>query len=199
MFSLGNLILFLLAGFASTKCNDNGNIYSYQEVHAHADMGFYAFSFGASHTYAFQNFVMKLKKPVWLSVTDCYCPGDSFQVFDFGKPILVTTMCPEQTPSCEMAYEDNAWTCLDDMNFCKGVVLLDTGHHNLTIASINSASNGGAAFLRLDTICPQSPNQNVYNPINPPPACCMYNPFPNLDDYPAQPGRLCNQMVQYPR
>jgi len=206
MLSLGNLINLLVAVVISSclakqdGCafpDKNGPRFRFQEVEAHADMGFYAFSFGSSHTYAYQNFVMKLRKPVWLSVTDCYCPGDSFQVFDNGKPVLVTNICPEITPSCEIVNSTNAWSCLESPDFCHGVILLDTGHHNLTIATINSASGGGAAFLRMDTICPQIPG-NVYNPINPPPACCMYNPYPNLENYPPTIGRLCNQMVQYP-
>ena len=175
----------------------NGPKFHLQRVDAHADMGFYAFSFGASHTFSYQNFVINLKKPVWLTVNDCYCPGDRFQIFDMGKPIMVTSDCPDVTPSCELAYDSNAWSCMNNPNFCKGVSLLDVGHHNLTIAVINSSLGGGAAFLRMDTICPQ--NSNPYNPTNPPPACCMYNPYPNLDDYSPLPGRLCNQMVQYPR
>ncbi len=175
-----------------------GPSFKFQTVKIHPDMGFYAFSFGASHTYAFQNFVVKLRKPTWLSVTDCYCPGDNFQVFDNGRPILVTNECPEVTPSCELAFEDNAWSCLKDPNFCHGVVLLDSGHHNLTIATINSSVGGGAAFLRLDSICPSQQMFGAYNAANPPPACCMFNPYPNGNDYDYQCGRLCNQMVHYP-
>lgn len=184
-------------GCDSSSSSDNGPGYRFQHVEAHADMGFYAFSFGASHTYAYQDFQIKVRKPAWLSVTDCYCPGDIFQVFDNGKPVLVTSDCPQDTPSCEFAFNDNAWGCLFDDNFCKGVILLDTGHHNLTIATINSSVGGGAAFLRIDSICPNAPG-SALNPMAPPPACCMINPYPDLDDYEATPGRLCNQMVQYP-
>lgn len=198
------LLALFATTFVSSKVNhvdsNNGPDWHFQTVKASADMGFYAFSFGASHTFAYQNFIVKLNKPVWLSVTDCYCPGDSFQLYDNGKPILVTSECPEDGPaSCDLVYVTDAWQCLDSPEYCHGVTLLDTGYHNITIAVINSQSGGGAAFLRMDTICPQAPNQNIYNPINPPPACCMYNPYPKLNDYTQQCGRLCNQMVNYPR
>jgi hypothetical protein len=188
---------YVFGASSSSSSSDDTIRYSIQQVEAHANMGFYAFSYGPSHTFSYQNFLVKLRQPVWLTVTDCYCPGDRFQVFDNGKPIMVTTECPLVTPSCDVSYEDNAWSCLNNPDFCKGVVLLDAGHHNLTIATINSEVGGGAAFIRMDSICPQY--VDPYNPTGQPPSCCMYNPYPNLNDYPPTLGRLCNQMVNYPR
>lgn len=165
---------------------------AFQNVPAHADMGFYAFSFGDSKTYAYQSFALKLKKTAFISITDCFCPGDTFQLFDNGVPLIVTQNPQGPVPECvDPYYMENAWNCFTGPYHSKSSSILNPGHHNITIAVINSASQGGTGFIRIDTSC--TPNNE--QPI---PCCWIADADNEENDYDYTPGRLCNQMVNYP-
>lgn len=196
----------------------------YQNVPIHMDMGFYAFSFGEPNSMAYQSFSFKLHHSSFLTITDCFNSGDTFQAFDNGIPVAVTTFPPPipDTPT----YLTNAWKCMTNPAHSKASVLLNPGHHNITIAVINSVQGGGAAFVRVDKACQRSPYakpQSCDNipgcgytessgsdgdpicedcgdcpvPINlrAPVPCCYITEDGSLDTE----GRLCNQMVNYPR
>lgn len=167
---------------------------NYQTAKAHADMGFYAFSYGAPRTMAYQSYLLKLRKTAQLTVTDCYCPGDKFQIFDNGVPILTTDQCPPTVPTDCSGLDTNAWSCMTNANFCHGQVLLNAGYHNLTFAVISSPSGGGAGFFRIDTLC--APTMiSPFDPAISPPWCCLLET--DTTDI-TKIGRLCNQMVQWP-
>lgn len=164
----------------------------YQEVDAHADAGFYAFSFGAAKTYAYQSFSFKLRNSGFLSITDCFCPGDTFQIYDNGIPLAITK-APENGPfPCQPPYYmESAWQCMVGEYHAKASVILNPGHHNITVAAVNSAVGGGTGFLRIDTSC-TPPNTQPY-------PCCWIEEADNPQtDYEWSVGRLCNQMVTYP-
>lgn len=163
----------------------------FQNVVAHADMGFYAFSFGAPKTYAYQSFQVKLKEAAWLSITDGFCPGDTFQVFDNGVPLAVTILPTDADLDCATAYDDNAWNCFVGPNHAKRTVFLNPGHHNLTITSITGPYGGGTGFIRLDTSCTPVGQQPV-------PCCWIVDAENPNEDYQWSAGRFCNQMVTYP-
>ncbi len=201
--NLSSLIIstaaLLLSGLAAEQQQVNSNYGpfslakgGFQDVVAHADNGFYAFSFGGPKSYSYQSFFVKLHKTAFLSITDCYCPGDTFQVFDNGVPLLVT-MNPEDGPyACEIPYYlTDAWSCFVGAYHSKGSAILNPGYHNITIATINSHLGGGTGFLRIDTSCTPTNEQPV-------PCCWIKEADQEQTDYSYQCGRLCNQMVNYP-
>lgn len=186
-----------LVSTASSECTNYGPVPiakgAFYNVEAHADMGFYAFSFGAPKSYAFQSFNIKVKKAAWLSITDCFCPGDTFQVFDNGVPLIVTQNDPRNnTKPCEGEYySENAWTCFTDFWHAKSSAIINPGYHNITIAAINSTYGGGTGFIRIDTSCAPPNSQPL--------PCCLIEEIDNEQlDYDYTGGRLCNQMVSYP-
>lgn len=119
------------------------------------DNGYYAFTYGNAYTYAFQSFIVHSKHLTVLSLSDCFLPGDIFQVYDNGKFMMVTDMCEDgpvahPTPS---DFEKDPQECFHSCQFCKNFGYLLPGWHNLTIAVLRSASTAGAGFLRVDTAC----------------------------------------------
>lgn len=195
---VSSLLLALISANAESCNNSNFGPHpisktSFQNVPAHADLGFYAFSFGGSKQYSYQSFTIKLKNTAFLSVTDCYCPGDTFQVFVDGVPLIVTQN-PEAyaNVSCIAPYYiEDAWACFTGPYHSKSSSILNPGYHNITIATINSAVGGGTGFIRIDTSCTPKNEQPI--------PCCWIAEADNEEvDYDYTPGRLCNQMVNYP-
>jgi pimeloyl-ACP methyl ester carboxylesterase len=82
-----------------------------------------------------------------LNVTDDFCPGDQFRVYDFGAPIgdtppvAISYSCPELGPaaaSVNPAYSHRTF-------------LLGPGNHSITIQTITNPFGGGRAYLRVDS------------------------------------------------
>lgn len=119
------------------------------------DNGFYAFTYGNRDTWAFQSFTVNSKHLTILSVSDCFLPGDIFQIYDNGQYMMVTDECadgPVAHPEpCQL--EKDPSLCFESPLFCKNFGYLLPGFHNITIAVIRSASTAGAAYLRVDTAC----------------------------------------------
>lgn len=124
-------------------------------VNLQVDNGYYAFTYGNANTWAFQSFVVHSKHLTVLAVSDCFLPGDIFQVYDNGQFMMVSDQCPDgpvahPEPSQLVPFPED---CFTDAQFCKNFGYLLPGWHNITIAVIRSASTAGAGYLRVDTAC----------------------------------------------
>ncbi len=125
--------------------------------------GYYAFTYGNANTFAFQSFIVNSKHLTILSVSDCFLPGDIFQVYDNGQFMIVTDYCPSgpvaKPESCDLVSCPES--CFNDDSFCKNFGYLLPGWRNITIAVIRSASTAGAGFLRVDTACQVFLDENL--------------------------------------
>lgn len=127
-----------------------------QDTHVHlkADVGFYAFDFGASSTPVWTDFFFKSRNVTALTITDCYCEGDWFSFSDNGVHIGNTWVgCAKECDTDCAFYQTNPWNCMWDEFHCTGGAFLVPGCHNITIFTEKSVYNSGTAFIRLDTVC----------------------------------------------
>ena len=87
------------------------------------------------------------KTPVLLRVTDGFCRGDRFRVWDNGFPIFVTTGVAVD-PSCDdipsVGMPGPAWL---DQTYSKGHFLLEPGKHAIRIQASRSPFGAGGAWL----------------------------------------------------
>lgn len=144
------------------------------------DAGFYPFSFQVPYDPIHQAFYFKSDKLTMVTVVDCFCEGDSFQFYDNGALIGVTsTNCPADTfnpdQECNNPLMD-PYECTQSTDHCIGGAYLLPGFHNITLQTIHSPFSGGTAFIRVDTACQtyqglvpccQLPGGNCYNGLGP--------------------------------
>lgn len=127
-----------------------------------ADVGFYAFEFGRKSKPVRTTFHFVLQRPAYLTVTDCFCEGDSFKFVDNGAATFLTNVnCPLGPYKCRN-YETDPWKCLNNGKFCTGNAYMGPGAHNVTITPTNSVTGGGTAFVRLDTLCEDPLTRQAY-------------------------------------
>ncbi len=144
------------------------------------DAGFYSFPYAGSNTFSPRSFYICTDKTLFLSVTNCFCQGDYFQVFDNGQPILITDEgqdFPGFPPSAGCVPVNDPSTCLSSAAFNHGSAVLNPGTHLLTVLVGASWYTGGAGFLRVDTAC-------LINGVMQP--CCMGD---------GQNGASCPQFI----
>lgn len=124
-------------------------------VRVGVDNGFYAFTYGNANTFAFQSFIVESKHLTILSVSDCFLPGDIFQIYNNGDFMMITNECADGPVAKPTALDlvTCPSACFSSSKFCKNFGYLLPGKHNITIAVVRSASTAGAAFLRIDTAC----------------------------------------------
>ncbi len=112
------------------------------------DGGWYPFQFGGVNTTAKDAFIFKTNGPAVLKVTDNYCAGDAFYVFDNGKYIgrtnhVVANSCRTNTTNPEVAWQDPS--------FSHGTFTLDPGMHKIQFTVAESPFMAGGANLRVDS------------------------------------------------
>jgi hypothetical protein len=87
------------------------------------------------------------RHPVLLRVTDGFCRGDRFRVYDHGFPILLTSKVGID-PSCDdiprVTRPARAWL---DPSYSKGRFLLQPGFHRVRIQAVTSPFGEGGAWL----------------------------------------------------
>ena len=88
--------------------------------------------------------------PVLLRVTDAFCRGDEFTVYDRGVAIFDTSKVGTD-PSCDdmprITRGPGAW---GDHSYSKGKFLLEPGRHRVKIRITDSPFGAASAFLRID-------------------------------------------------
>lgn len=116
------------------------------DTHLKVGQGWYNFTFTNVHSYANRNFLFQSNVQTVLRLTDVFCAGDVFQVFDWGKFLFqtsaVNTTCDNYTPLPDVAWPSIGWS--------SGYYFLDPGCHNITIQVIDSPYTAGAANIRVD-------------------------------------------------
>ena len=87
--------------------------------------------------------------PTVLKITDAFCAGDRFRVFDNGQLLgdtsaVFLTLCgfPGETEDPDVANSSSYYT--------HGVFSLGAGSHSITIQPLASPFGSGGAFLRVD-------------------------------------------------
>lgn len=83
--------------------------------------------------------------PVFVTITDAFFSGNSFELFDSGTLI-------GSTPFVDLGYAcgDDPAICALDPNFSHAVFSLGAGDHSLSIDALDSPFGGGAAYFRVD-------------------------------------------------
>jgi hypothetical protein len=88
--------------------------------------------------------------PVLLRVTDAYCRGDEFRVFDRGFALFNTSIVATD-PRCDDEPEAmTGGTAWRDPSYSKGRFLLQPGSHSVKIRITDSPFGAAGAFLRID-------------------------------------------------
>lgn len=127
-------------------------------VHIKPNKGFYPFRFGNSGTPVDTVFKYHTKKVTYVTVSDCYCSGDSFQFFDEGRYLGTTAYGCGANSTCTLPPTcrndtSNPKRCLLDGNHCFGIAAVMPGHHSIEIETLQSCMSGGTAFIRVDSAC----------------------------------------------
>jgi len=87
--------------------------------------------------------------PVTLRITDEFCPGDRFRVYDFGVEVGMTFGVP--TVHRRGIGVDAAFASPE---YASGIFTLDEGPHSLVVQVTDNPFGNGRAFLRVDTEYP---------------------------------------------
>lgn len=111
------------------------------------DAGWYKFYFGAAGTKTAYSFTFAQDDYVQISITDAYCPGDSFDFYRNGSYLVTTPRvraqsCKDWTEDPDKAFVDPAYS---------STKFSLPGFFNLSLGVQDSPYKGGAAFIRADT------------------------------------------------
>lgn len=85
--------------------------------------------------------------PSLFSITDDFCTGDVFRIYDFGVN-LGATSTPTIIGHCARVGPDVAF---DDPKYSSGTFLLGPGAHSITIETIVNPFNGGQGWIKVDS------------------------------------------------
>lgn len=116
-------------------------------VHLNVSGGWTKFKFGAANTSVYSHFLIHNEHPAVLKITDYYCSGDRFMVFDNGRFIGNTSHalfdnCTTTTCDPDHAYYHEEWSHF--------TYALHAGPHNITLRVIDSPYHEGYAAIRVD-------------------------------------------------
>lgn len=111
--------------------------------------GWQTFTFDGVNSFDFEGpFTFTSGTPAVVSVTDAFCRGDQFRVYDNAVPIGDTSPVPVDT-ACSPSV-GNADAAFHDPAYSKGSFLVPAGPHSITIQAIVSPFGSGGAYLRVD-------------------------------------------------
>lgn len=87
-------------------------------------------------------------QPTILRITDAYCPGDSFAVYEskalLGVTPMPTATCEHFTTDPHVAFNSTAWS--------HGEFRLDPGDRHIGVLVMTSPHTAGKAFIRADRV-----------------------------------------------
>lgn len=86
-----------------------------------------------------------------LKVTDAFCKGDQFAIFDFGVQIGTTSAVPIG-PCSGPTDTGDPDAAFSDPTYSHGTFPLGPGSHSLTIKVITNPFGAGGAYLRVDSL-----------------------------------------------
>lgn len=158
----------LLFAFASVLRADPRNVEAVEGpapslpnpiVHLEVGAGWTKFKFGEANTTVYSQFRIHNTRPAVLKLTDYFCSGDRFKVYQNGKYIgdtspTVFDKCKSTTCDPDYAFYHEPWSHFQQA--------LEPGHHNITLRVISSPYKEGYAAIRVDPMmlkCCLSHNQ----------------------------------------
>jgi len=110
--------------------------------------GWYPFWFGESGTWAFQSFILSASGSFGVGVTDAFCGGDSFALYDNGYFVgLVDTSCIPNDHTCPQYTTDPDTAFASGSTCCTGLFDLSAGFHNFTLLVVASPFGYGQGFI----------------------------------------------------
>lgn len=112
------------------------------------DGGWYKFYFGGENTTTAYTFFFNHPYHVQISITDAYCPGDAFDLYQDGEYLISTPRV--RSDNC-VGWTDDPNKAFVDAQFSSTKFALPPGPFNLTIHVLDSPFKGGAAFIRADS------------------------------------------------
>lgn len=155
MISLSLIAAILLASIASARRSKTHSIHQ-KTRHIRPNSGNYAFDYGKSMT-VFTSFFYFSKIPTALTLFDCYCSGDQFEIFDNGILLGATNVLPDTGSTACLYYSDDPQICWSSPGACNQWSFLKyplpPGNHNLTISVIANPYGKGTGYLRIDDWC----------------------------------------------
>jgi hypothetical protein len=123
-------------GYRSVSTADTGLAFGQWRLFVFGGAGSFtgAFTFSSPH-------------PVLLRVTDGFCRGDRFRVYDRGSPIFLASKVAID-PSCDdIPHVTGPFGAWQDQTYSKGRFLLQPGFHRVRIQAVSSPFGGGAGWL----------------------------------------------------
>lgn len=87
-------------------------------------------------------------EPVTLRVTDAFCYGDQFAVFDNGEELGETS----EPGSTDCGGPSDAESAYEDEDMSSGCWVLLPGSHSIDLEVTQNPFNSGSAYLRADTL-----------------------------------------------
>jgi len=96
-------------------------------------------------------YVYNLTNPALFRITDDYVVGDIYYVYDFGAPILTTTLPYAGVPTGFIGGGEPAW---QNPAYSGGEVLLAAGAHQLTIQGNGAGGIPAGFWTQLSTPVP---------------------------------------------
>jgi len=106
---------------------------------------------GGDGVFSYDNpFTFTSAVPVIVRVTDDFCKGDQFRIYDFGVPIGDTSAVPSEAPACSSAVGPDA--AFADPSYSSGSFMLGSGPHSIDIQVIVSPFGGGRGYIKADAV-----------------------------------------------
>lgn len=128
----------------------------FHDTDLHPCDGWRPFLFGNRGDFAYDRFSIRSDCPLHLRITDAFCAGDEFIVYDWNRRLGVV-----RGPGCDegedvwrlckrpLTEAEEAWKC---DRFASRQFLLSPGHHRITIKSFNAPIGAGKAFIKVQHI-----------------------------------------------
>ena len=88
-------------------------------------------------------------RPVLLTVTDAFCRGDVFKLWDGDRLLGRTSAAP--IDDCAPPLIRRPWRALRDDSYSHGSFVLRPGTHVIRLRAVVNPYGGGGAFFRLDS------------------------------------------------
>ena len=166
--SLLPVVLFAAAALCETQIEAHMNVHKpeggmkhaeepfhkrcMKDCHKHCEKvvvggGWERFTFG--EVGSSESFCFHSKHPMVLKITDYFCSGDRFAVYDNGVFIGETgpthwDHCKTSTCDADRAFESGSWSSLTHA--------LHPGHHNVTVKVLLSPYSEGFGAIRVDPV-----------------------------------------------
>ena len=113
------------------------------------------FFFGAEGTFSTDVFTFSSASPTILRITDDFCKGDRFRIFDNGVPIGDTSVVPIGSVDDCAGFggpSGDPVAAFASTVYSHGSFPLGPGNHSITILAIVSPFGGGRGFIKVDSV-----------------------------------------------